>query len=712
MAELLLELLSEEIPPSMQESASKRFEKSLREELELQIENSKFLPGISFSTPRRIGIWLEVPHEFPAKIDKKRGPKTTAPKQAINGFRKSLLGSNATITEQDGYYFARIERPAVDTKTLLTYLLPKMLNKFSWPKSMRWPQNPDGGGDFRWVRPLRSVLCILDHEIVNFSIGGVQSSNITYGHIFDAPDQIIVSSFADYRQKLSEAHVLIFPKERRKEIQRQMKKNADMMSPLENDFINQAILLSEYPILQEFQNDFASENIESYYLPDKIKSSILMKENCLPLYPTASLPDFIVCIDGNKKNNKLVVEGFSIVLQARMKDAAFYINKDYKTGLKRLREKLKDISFHPKLGNFFEKVERFEKLSLGQTLQNLFPDELWDDVIQLAAHYAKADIASQSGREFPEALGEIASQLFTHAMIPEFFPEEDEGISNVYIKIPYNVGEEIGKIIASHYDPVPPTNAGRILALADRADTLAGFFSIGETPTGSKDPFALRRSALSMIRIILENETDFQKLDLNDLFAEALDLYSIQDKKPILENLRAFITERLKFYLRAQDQSADFVAAAMRAESGLNLVRIQARLRALAQFLNTKDGDHLMTAWRRLSGILKETASGSSSASASDCANPPAIERFTEPAEHALAQALRLEGYDQALADHDFPRAFALLAQLRAPVDDFFDNVRVNVDDPQLRQNRLALCAALHSIMRQAADFSSIAGKS
>ena len=734
MAELLLELLSEEIPPSMQESASKRFEKSLREELELQIENSKFLPGISFSTPRRIGIWLEVPHEFPAKIDKKRGPKTTAPKQAINGFRKSLLGSNATITEQDGYYFARIERPAVDTKTLLTYLLPEMLNKFSWPKSMRWPQNPDGGGDFRWVRPLRSVLCILDHETVNFSLGGVQSSNITYGHIFDAPDQIIVSSFADYRQKLSEAHVLIFPKERRKEIQRQMKKNADMMSPLENDFINQAIRLSEYPILQEFQGNFDSENRESYSLPGKIKSSILMKENCLPLYPGALPPDFIICIDGNKKNNELIAKGFSVVLQARMKDAAFYINKDYETGLKRLREKLKDISFHPKLGNFFEKVERFEKLSLGQTLQNLFPDELWDDVIQLAAHYAKADIASQSGREFPEALGEIASQLFWHATVPPApqlpdppgppdsdlslsepssdISDEDSDTPNTYIKIPYNVGEEIGKIIASHYDPVPPTNAGRILALADRADTLAGFFSIGEMPTGSKDPFALRRAALSIIRIILENETDFQKLDLNDLFAEALDLYSIQDKKPILEKLRAFITERLKFYLRAQDQSADFVAAAMRAESGLNLVRIQARLRALAQFLNTKDGDHLMTAWRRLSGILKETASASASGSASDCANPPAIERFTEPAEKKLAQALRMEDYKQALADHDFPRAFALLAQLRAPVDDFFDNVRVNVDDPELRQNRLALCAALHSIMRQAADFSSIAGKS
>ena len=256
---------------------------------------------------------------------------------------------------------------------------------------------------------------------------------------------------------------------------------------------------------------------------------------------------------------------------------------------------------------------------------------------------------------------------------------------------------------------MPPTNAGRILALADRADTLAGFFSIGETPTGSKDPFALRRSALSIIRIILENETDFQKLDLNDLFAEALDLYSIQDKKPILENLRAFITERLKFYLRAQDQSADFVAAAMRAESGLNLVRIQARLRALAQFLNTKDGDHLMTAWRRLSGILKETAS----TSGSDCANPLAAERFTEPAEKKLAQALRLEGYDQALAAHDFPRAFKLCSPNCArPWMISLTMSASMLMIRELRQNRLALCAALHSIMRQAADFSSIAGKS
>ena len=561
----------------------------------------------------------------------------------------------------------------MEMKTLLAEMIPELLKNFPWPKSMRWPQNKDGSGDFRWVRPLRSVLCILDNVVVPFSVGGVDASNKTYGHIFDAPDEITISSFDDYKEKLRAAHVLISPDERHEKIKQQIKEKKENMYPqLESIdlFVNQVIRISENPILRKSEVVWESEDpyLDMIMLPEKIRDLIFIKENCLPLFLASTWgADFFACIDENKDNKDSIVQGFSAVLRARMKDALFYIDQDHQTGLDRLREKLKDASFHPKLGSIYDKAERFEKLSLGHTLRALFPDEQWKEVIQRAAHYAKADIASQSGREFPEALGEIASVLFY---------KQDPELNK-------NIGRSIITAFKNHYNPVPPTNPGRILALADRADTLAGFFSIDEMPTGSKDPFALRRSALSIIRIILENETDFQKLDLNDLFAEALDLYGIQDKKPVLENLRAFITERLKFYLRAQDQSADFVAAAMRAESGLNLVRIQARLRALAQFLNTKDGDHLMTAWRRLSGILKETSGGSSaSTSASDCANPPAIERFTEPAEHALAQALRLEGYDQALAVHDFPRAFALLAQLRAPVDDFFDNVRVNVDDP------------------------------
>ena len=695
MAELLLELLSEDIPPSMQEAAAENLERLLRAALKKQ--GCEVEQGDTFSTPRRIGVWfIDLPHELAAQTETRRGPKISAPQQAVDGFKRSLEGVNAKITEQDGYYHAQIERPAMGMKTLLAEMIPELLQNFPWPKSMRWPQ----GGSFRWVRPLRSVLCILDGEVVPFSVGGVDASNKTYGHIFDAPDEITISSFEDYQNKLRAAHVLIFPDERREKIKQQIEeKKGDMETESDIDvFARQIAKISENPTLIKRKSNWTisgkrpdPQALDEFFLPEKIVNSIFTKENCLHLQSSNfSEENFLACIDGNKANNS-IAEGFYIVLRARTIDAAFFQQQDVNTDINDLREKLKDVSFHPKLGSIYDKAERFEKLSLGHTLRALFPDEQWKEVIQPAAHSAKADIASQSGREFPEALGQIASGLFQKNSIFE------------------NRGD-ITKAISDHYNPVPPTNAGRILALADRADTLAGFFSIGEMPTGSKDPFALRRSALSIIRIILENETDFQKLDLNDLFAEALGLYSIQDKKPILEKLRAFITERLKFYLRAQDQSADFVAAAMRAESGLNLVRIQARLRALAQFLNTKDGDHLMTAWRRLSGILKETASGS--ASASDCANPPAAERFTEPAEHALAQALRLEGYDQALADHDFPRAFALLAQLRAPVDDFFDNVRVNVDDPQLRQNRLALCAALHSIMRQAADFSSIAGKS
>ena len=680
MAELLLELLSEDIPPSMQEAAAENLDRLLRAALKKQ--GCEVEQGDMFSTPRRIGVWfIDLPHELAAQTETRRGPKISAPQQAIDGFQHSLAGINAKITEQDGYHYAQIERPAMKMKSLLAEIIPELLQNFPWPKSMRWPQ----GGSFRWVRPLRSVLCILDGEVVPFSVGGVAADNITYSFINHQPEKKEISDIQNYRSTFGP---LIHYQIRFRKIEAEATRAVNAPKSVFTNITG--ILENPNPIQIE------AGSFDDNQLPYAVCDAILWKENCVRTEfgtPRLSLRTFIEGVK-SEKEKKIIHEGYQKLIKARIQDALFLLAQDKKTGLDELRKKLADISFHPKLGSVLDKAERFEKLCTGRTLRDLFPEKEWEEVIQPAAHYAKIDIASQTGKEFPEALGQIAVKLWEkekpksdpkiiHAMDQQYFPKRR--------------------------DRSLPHEEGMILSLADRADTLAGFFSIGETPTGSKDPFALRRSALGIIRIILENEKDFQKLDLNDLFAEALDLYGIQDKKPVLEKLRAFITERLKFYLRAQDQSADFVAAAMRAESGLNLVRIQARLRALAQFLNTKDGDHLMTAWRRLSGILKETASGS--ASASDCANPPAAERFTEPAEHALAQALRLEGYDQALAAHDFPRAFALLAQLRAPVDDFFDNVRVNVDDPQLRQNRLALCAALHSIMRQAADFSSIAGK-
>ena len=682
MAEFLLELLSEDIPPSMQEAAGENLDRLLRAALKKQ--GCEVAQGDMFSTPRRIGVWfIDLPRELAAQTETRRGPKIGAPQQALDGFQHSLAGVNAKISEKDGYHHVQIKHPPKEMKSLLAEIIPELLQNFPWPKSMRWPQ----GGSFRWVRPLRSVLCILDGEVVPFSVGGVAADNITYSFINHQPEKKEISDIQNYRSTFSPLiHYRI--RFRKIEAEATIGPNAP-----------ESVLTNITGILENPNRiQIEAGSFDDNQLPYAVCDAILWKENCVRTKFGTPRLSFRTFIEGVKseKEKKIIHEGYQKLIKARIQDALFFLAQDKKTGLDELRKKLADISFHPKLGSVLDKAERFEKLCTGRTLRDLFPEKEWEEVIQPAAHYAKIDIASQTGKEFPEALGQIAVKLWgkekpksdpkiIHAMDQQYFPKRR--------------------------DRSLPHEEGMILSLADRADTLAGFFSIGETPTGSKDPFALRRAALSIIRIILENETDFQKLDLNDLFAEALDLYSIQDKKPILENLRAFITERLKFYLRAQDQSADFVAAAMRAESGLNLVRIQARLRALAQFLNTKDGDHLMTAWRRLSGILKET-NGGSSASGSDCANPPAAERFTEPAEHALAQALRLEGYDQALAAHDFPRAFALLAQLRAPVDDFFDNVRVNVDDPQLRQNRLALCAALHSIMRQAADFSSIAGKS
>ncbi len=713
MAELLLELLSEEIPPSMQEPAAESLERLLREALKTQ--GCEAQQGDYFSTPRRIGIrFAGLPSSLAAQTETKRGPKTSAPQQAIDGFKRSLSGASAKIFEQDGYYFAQIERPAMEMNALLAEMIPQLLKTFSWPKSMRWPQNKDGSGDFRWVRPLRSILCLLDGEIVPFSIGGVQSGDTTYGHIFDAPDKIKISSFEDYQQKLRKAHVLIFAEDRREKIRQEIEKNKGDMEVQPEDidlFVNQIARLAEKPTLIKSKVNLNPEEkrIDIHSLPNKITDSIFFKENCLQL-PTKDIwgKDFLACIDGEKKNDSVIAAGFSTVLRARMNDALFFIENDHKIGLDRLREKLKEISFHPKLGSILDKAERFKKLSLGQTLRNLLPDKKWDSVIQPAAHYAKVDIASQSGREFPEALGQIAEELYYR----ENSGPIDSRVSDIPGDYPpsEDISDSIKEAILYHYETVPSTKASRILALAGRTDTLVGFFSIGEMPTGSKDPFALRRAALSIIQIILEHQNDFQNLDLNDLFSEALDLYQVKDKKKTLSELRRFIADRLKFYLRRQDQPADLVDAAMQAETGLNLARIQARLAALADFLKDENGGHLMIAWRRIAGILKDTKQAGQRSGAPRSGAPLAAALLTEPAEKKLAQALQMEGYDQALAAHDFPRAFGLLAALRAPVDDFFDHVRVNVDDDETRQNRLALCAAIYATMRRAADFSSIAG--
>ena len=315
--------------------------------------------------------------------------------------------------------------------------------------------------------------------------------------------------------------------------------------------------------------------------------------------------------------------------------------------------------------------------------------EKYDEAIRQAAHHCKADIASQTGQEFPEATGGIGRYLF--------FLENKE----LDKELDKEQGDRIIRAIETHYKPIGaqdslPSKEGQLLGLADRADTLVGFFSINELPTGSKDPFALRRAAIGMIRIILEsNNNDFSQLNLNDLFSQALQAYNKKDEA-VLDKLRLFITERLKYHLR-QDFAPDLVDAAIK-DTDLNLKRIEARVKALHAFLKSDNGKALMAAWRRISGILKNNASSAK-------LNHDLLK---EKAEINLAQQLNLPTYAQALKAHDFNQAFTILANLRQNFDTFFDEVRVETDDKTLTQNRLALCAAAQDMMRQAADFSKI----
>ena len=674
MAEFLLELLSEEIPPAEQERGAAALGKMIIEMFAAEgvaAERMRY-----FSSARRIGVCCDgIPAQRAASTETKRGPKKDAPQAAIEGFKRSL--PNAHIELREGYYFAQIEHQAVDMRARLCDLLPPLMRGFGWKKSMRWIE----GDDFRWIRPLRSILCLLDGETVPFTLANLRAGNQTCGHHIDAPDFFAIASFAEYKQKLEAAYVLIDPEARREKIKAQIPTSADSYPAL----IGVMAALSEYPILKAGRT---SGNI----LPSEmITHSIYAKEYCYLTSNDASTngastngastdgASFLMLIDGERKNDEAIAKGVHKVLQAQINDANFFIETDQKTGLDALRAQLAQFSFHEKLGTMLAKADRLQTLVSKPPLNG-------DELAARAAHYAKADIASLSGREFPEALGAIGAALFL-AQYPEAPPAIAEAIQSHVLPLAAN-------------DRLA-TKAGQLIALADRADMLVGFFAIGEVPTGSKDPFALRRAALSMVRTVLESEeNDFSALDLSDLFRAALALYEIEDADKI-KALHHFIAERLKYHLR-DHYPPDLVDAAMKNEAGLNLRRIAARLQALSAFLDSENGAHLMTAWQRLNGILKNGAGETAEL------NPDLL---SEPAEKALAHRLEMKGYIAALNAHHFTEAFDLLAALRADVDDFFDHVRVEVEDSEIRENRYALCRRLRDIMRMAADFSSVVRK-
>ena len=667
MPQLLLELFSEEIPARMQSQAARDLERMARERL----AEAGFLPEAvaSFAGPRRLTLIVEgLPIAQADRTEERKGPRVGAPDAAIDGFLRATGLTRDQLVERDGVWFANLSRTGRPTADIIVEMVDRIVRDFPWPKSMKW-----GSGTLRWVRPLQRILCVFNGEVVPFEIDGIASSDLTEGHrVMGSRTAFRARDFDAYAKGLKDNYVVLDVEERK---QRIIAGASTVCFARNLELVEDQGLLDEVAGLAEWPVPILG-NMDPSFLdlpPEVIRTSMRTHQRYFAVRDPSTgklTPHFvsvanIEAIDGGAA----IANGNARVLSARLSDAKFFWDEDRKVRLEDRLEKLKGVTFHAKLGTMYERVERIEMLA-REIAPLVGADQ---EIVVLAARLAKADLVSGLVGEFPELQG-VMGGYYARA----------EGLDAV-----------VADAIRDHYRPqgpndgVPTHPASVAVALADKIDTLVGFFSIGEKPTGSRDPFGLRRAALGVIRIILENGL---RLPLANNLSE---------------ELLAFFADRLKVLLRDQGKRHDLVDAVF-ALNDDDLVRIVARVDALGDFLSADDGANLLAGYKRATNILKaEEKKGALPSYA------PAVRLPNAPAEEiSLIDALAAAepAVSQALAAEDFGAAMRSLAGLRAPVDAFFDKVLVNSDDVAERDNRLRLLVQVRDAMGQVADFSLVAG--
>ena len=687
MAELLLELLSEEIPARMQARAAA----SLGELVGGALDEAGLAHGslATYSTPRRLVLVVrDLPTRQPDVEIERRGPRVGAPAQALDGFLGSLGVDDYRLDEQDErkgkVYVARFTRQGQPSRAVLGPLLVDVLSRFPWPKSMRW-----GDGPVRWVRPLHGIVCLLDGEVVPLSFGPVSAGSTTFGHRFLAPGPVAVHGFADYRDKLAAAYVELDAAERTRRIAAGADRLADaarLRVRQDPGLLNELAGLVEWPValLGRIEQSFMD-------LPQEVLvTSMRQHQKYLALEDREGrlAPRFVIVANLVAEDPSAIVAGNERVLRARLWDAKFFWDQDRKAPLASRLPGLDGMVFHARLGSLGDKVRRLE--ALAPKLAAGVPGAE-QAAARRAAALCKADLATGMVGEFPEL----------------------QGIMGCYYARDAGEPDSVATAIAEHYAPqgpgdrCPTAPVSVVIALADKLDTLVGFFAIGEKPTGSKDPFALRRAALGVLRLILENQL---RLPLRAAFGQALAGYAGRvpdlDRETVAAELLDFFADRLKVHLREKGVRHDLVSAVFAAGQDDDLIRLLAKVDALRDFLATDDGANLLVAHRRASNIVRieEKRDGRS------FAGEPESDRLRQHEEQALY--VRLTGVDDeiagALGREAFTEAMAALAGLRRPVDAFFDRVTVNAEDPALRENRLRLLAKIRSALGTVADFSLI----
>ena len=689
MADLLIELVSEEIPARMQNMAAQHFATAVRTALDdLGVwTNDAGIDGLC--GPRHLAVYASgIAVAQPDRVIEKRGPRVDAPEAAIAGFVASAGVPREALIEEDTpkgrFFFARNHVTGADTQSLLGDIVTSILTEFPWPKSQRW-----GRGSFRWVRPLHRINILFDGQALagSFDLGGGEKlafGTTSCGHYFESPDDISldgVGSLADFKQRLALAHVIIDQSDRHAAIIDGAKSLAASVGCTLDEaqlggYIQDIAGLVESPtaLLGQIEERFMR------LPPELLQATIATHQKYITLQDQSGKfsPYFIVVSNrqSDPKRDQVIMAGNQRVLRARLADAEFFWQQDQKQRLDSYVASLQAVTFYEGLGDLRAKALRLEKLA---TMLAPYIDGCDAKHAGRAGYLAKADLVTGMVGEFPELQGIIGGYYARHD----------------------GEADSVATAIATHYRPqgpaddVPETPTAKAVALADKIDTLVGFFGIGAKPTGSKDPFALRRAALGVIRIILDGELS---LPLATLLQKAAENYQFD---AVDEDLLPFIRDRLRVYLRDQNMRHDVVAAALADASGDDVCRMADEARSLAGFLADGEGAGLMAGWRRVSSML--SAEEKKAKTAFSATTDPTLFNDIEQRLHKALIAVPDNGVD-------FSVQLTALGQLRLPIDAFFDGIVVNDDDPAIRLNRLGLLAAIREKMLMVADFSKIEG--
>ncbi len=693
MPELFVELFCEEIPARMQAPAADALARLLADALATLSPTD----ARAFSGPRRIAAALTVAAAVPAAATTERGPREGAPEAALAGFLRKHGADRADLALRSGFWVLTRETPALDAAGLIAAALPGLLRRFPWPKSMRW----GGGSAFTWVRPLRRILCLLDGAVVPFGLAdgaddghGLRSAELTEGHRTLSPGAVAVTGADHWVRTLAERHVLADAALRRRAVAEGLAAAAaaeGLALVADDGLLDEVAGLVEWPVP-------LLGRIDDRYMglpPEVMQVSMRVNQRYFALrHPdgrAAARFAFVANVipaDGGA----LIVAGNQRVLGARFSDARHFWDLDRRTPLAQRLPALGGVTFHARLGTQGERARRLQALA-AHLAGPLGADA---DAAGRAGLLAKADLTTGMVGEFPELQGVMGGYYARHD----------------------GEAPAVAGAIAAHYQPrgpadaVPAGTVAAAVALADKLDTLAGFFAIGERPGGSGDPYALRRAALGVIRIVREHRL---RIDLAAVFAVAVAAYPAalrdgQEQAALVASLAGFIAERLRVQLRAEGARHDVLAAVTAAagDGALDLVALLDRTEAVAGLLGTADGGNLLIAARRAANILRieEKRDGPYD-------RPPQPALFAQQEEHALAAALAEAdaAVAEALAAERHDVAMAAMARLRAPLDRYFDAVTVNAEAPELRRNRLALLARTRRTLTRVADLSLIEGE-